>query len=152
MAELLYKDEVYAIVGAAMDVYNDLGPGFLENVYQEAMEIEVAARRIPFNPQNPINVRYKGQILKKFYVADLICYDKIIVEIKAMENLTGREDAQLLNYLKATGIQVGVLINFGHYPGLEWKRLILTKEKPGRPGPRSVSEQQAIYQTEISAD
>ena len=116
------------------------------------MEIEVAARRIPSSSQNPINVRYKGQILKKFYVADLICYEKIIVEIKAMENLTGREDAQLLNYLKATGIKVGVLINFGHYPNLEWKRLILTKEKPGHPGPRAVSEDEAIYQSEIGAD
>lgn len=91
ITELLYKDEVYAIVGAAMDVYNDLGPGFLENVYQEAMEIEVADRKIPSKPIQEIHIKYKGIPLKKFYIADLICYDKIIVEIKAMDRLTLKE-------------------------------------------------------------
>ena len=130
MTDLLYKDEVYTIVGAAMDVYNDLGPGFLENVYQEAMEIEVNARKIPAKPIQEIHIRYKGRELKKFYIADLICYDKIIVEIKAMDKLTLRDEGQLINYLKATGMKVGVLINFGHYPSLEWKRLVFTKEPP----------------------
>jgi GxxExxY protein len=132
MADLLYKDEVYAIVGAAMDVYNDLGPGFLENVYQEAMEIEVDARRIPSKATQEIHIKYKGRQLQKFYIADLICYDKIIVEIKAIDKLTLREEGQLINYLKATGMKVGLLINFGHYPSLEWKRLVFTKEPPPR--------------------
>lgn len=138
MTDLLYKDEVYAIVGAAMDVYNDLGPGFLENVYQEAMEIEVEARKIPAKPIQEIHIKYKGRELKKFYIADLICYDKIIVEIKAMDKLTLREEGQLINYLKATGMKVGVLINFGHYPSLEWKRLVFTKELPSYPATRTL--------------
>jgi len=133
MTDLLYKDEVYAIVGAAMEVYNDLGPGFLENVYQEATEMEIEARQIPSNPVREIHIKYKGKELKKFYIADLICYNKIIVEIKAMDKLTMKEEGQLINYLKATGMKVGVLINFGHYPSLEWKRLVFTKELPSRP-------------------
>lgn len=149
MADLLYKDEVYAIVGAAMEVYNDLGPGFLESVYQEAMEIEAHIRNIPFDPQHQILVRYKNQVLKKYYLADLVCYGKIIVEIKAMNDLTLREEGQLLNYLKATGIKVGVLINFGHYPSLEWKRLVFTKENPPRATTRTLREDDAIYQTKI---
>jgi GxxExxY protein len=152
MADLLYKDEVYAIVGAAMDVYNDLGPGFLENVYQEAMEIEVITRKIPSRAIQEIHIRYKGRPLKKFYIADLICYDKIIVEIKAMDKLALREEGQLLNYLKATGMKVGVLINFGHYPSLEWKRLIFTKDlSSGRSTP-TIREDSHDYQTQISDD
>lgn len=130
--DLLYKDEVYAIVGAAMDVYNNLGPGFLEAVYQEAMEIETAARKIPALPEQKLYIEYKGAPLKKFYEADLICYDKIIVEIKAMDKLTSREDAQILNYLKATGMKVGVLINFGAHQNLEWKRLVFTQARQPR--------------------
>ena len=152
MADLLYKDEVYAIVGAAMDVYNDLGPGFLENVYQEAMEIEVVARRIPSRAIQEIHIKYKGRPLKKFYIADLICYDKIIVEIKAMDKLTLREEGQLVNYLKATGMKVGVLINFGHFPTLEWKRLVFTKEPPPRSVTRMLGEDHPDYQTQISDD
>ena len=102
-----------------MDVYNDLGPGFLENVYQEAMEIEVAQRQFPLTPAQEIHIQYKGRPLRKFYIADLVCYKKIIVEIKAMDKLTIREEGKLINYLKATGMKVGVLINFGHYPNLE---------------------------------
>jgi GxxExxY protein len=93
MTDLLYKDEVYAIVGAAMDVHNDLGPGFLENVYQEAMEIEVASRKIPSKPGQEIHIKYKGRELKKFYIADIICCEKIVVELKAMDKLTLREDS-----------------------------------------------------------
>lgn len=152
MTDLLYKDEVYAIVGAAMDVYNDLGPGFLENVYQEAMEIEVSARKIPSKALQEIHIKYKGRPLKKFYIADLICYDKIIVEIKAMDKLTLKEEGQLINYLKATGMKVGVLINFGHYPSLEWKRLVFTKETPSRPTRPMLQEDSTDYQTQISDD
>jgi hypothetical protein len=110
MTDLLYKEEVYAIVGAAMEVYNDLGPRFLENVYQEAMEI------------------------------------------KAMDRLTLREESQLINYLKATGMKVGVLINFGHYPSLEWKRLVFTKEPPSRPATRSLREDSSNDQAKIRED
>jgi GxxExxY protein len=152
MTEPLYKDEVYAIVDAAMDVYNDLGPGFLENVYQEAMEIELATRKIPSKSIQEIHIKYKGKQLKRYYVADLVCYDKIIVEIKAMNQLTLREEGQLINYLKATGMKVGVLINFGHYPSLEWKRLVFTKESPGRHSTPFLREDSPDYQTPISED
>jgi GxxExxY protein len=130
--ELLYKDEVYAIIGAAMEVYNNLGPGFLEAVYQEAMEIETTSRKIPALPEQKLYIEYKGAPLKKFYEADLICYDKIIVEIKALDRLTSREESQILNYLKATGMKVGLLINFGAHNDLEWKRLVFTQNKMPR--------------------
>ena len=151
MTDLLYKDEVYAIVGAAMDVYNDLGPGFLENVYQEAMEIEINDRGIPAKAPQEIHIKYKGRLLKKFYIiADLVCYDKIIVELKAMDKLTLREEGQLINYLKATGMKVGILINFGHYPSLEWKRLVYTKEPPSHPATRMLRQDEPAYQTTVS--
>ena len=147
MIDLLYKDEVYAIVGAAMDVYNDLGPGFLENVYQEAIEIEVDARKIPAKPIQEIHIKYRGKPLKKFYVADLVCYGKVIVEIKSMDRLTLREEGQLINYLKATGMKVGILINFGHYPSLEWKRLVYTKEQPSPRATPGLRKDSTDYQT-----
>ena len=153
MTDLLHKDEVYAIIGAAMDVYNDLGPGFLENVYQEAMEIELESRDIPANAIQQLHIKYKGKDLKKSYVADLICYEKIIVELKAMDKLTLREEGQVINYLKATGLKVGVLINFGHYPSLEWKRLVFTKELLSKfSKPSQVREDSSNYQTQISED
>ena len=124
MKELILKEEVYAIVGAAIEVHRELGPGFLEAIYQEAMEIELSTRGIPFDAQKPIQVRYKGQILNKQYVADLVCFDLIIVELKALNRLSGNEQAQILNYLKATGFKVGVLINFGSHGKLEWKRFV----------------------------
>jgi len=132
MAELLYKDEVYTVIGAAMDVYNHLGPGFLEAIYQEAMEVEVTARNIPNSPEQNVQIMYKGKPLKKFYTPDLMCYGKIVVEIKAIDRLTSREEAQLLNYLKATGMPVGLLINFGAEKDLEWKRMVLTSQKQAR--------------------
>ena len=130
--ELLYKDEVYAIIGAAMEVYNNLGPGFLEAVYQEAMEIEIASKKIPVLPEQKLYIDYKGKPLKKYYEADLICYEKIIVEIKAIDKLTSREEAQILNYLKATGMRVGILVNFGAHQNLEWKRMVFTQTKQPR--------------------
>jgi GxxExxY protein len=129
MHELLLKNEVYAIVGAAMEVYNKLGSGFLEPVYQEAMEIEADLRRIPYSAQQPISLQYKGRALKKFYVTDLTCFGTVVVEIKALNHLSLREESRLLNYLKASAMQVGVLINFGSYPNLEWKRMVLTKSR-----------------------
>ena len=125
MSQLIYKDEVYAIVGAAMEVHTILGTGFLELVYQEAMEIECASRGIPFVPQKILQVHYKQHILKKEYIADMICFEKIIVEFKALDSLTGRESSQVINYLKATGYKVGVVINFGSDTKLEWKRFVV---------------------------
>jgi GxxExxY protein len=124
MTELLFKDEVYAIIGAAIEVHRELGPGFLEPVYQEALEVEQTARNIPFERLKHLVIYYKGRPLIKEYIADLICYGQIIVELKALDRLTSREEAQVLNYLKATGLRVGVLINFGSVGKLEWKRLI----------------------------
>jgi len=127
MTELLFKDEVYALVGAAMEVYNELGNGFLEPVYQEAYEMELSARTIPFDSQKLLPIYYKNRKLRKEYKADLIAYGKIIVELKSQECLTKKDEAQMLNYLNATKFTVGVLINFGAENDLEWKRMILTK-------------------------
>jgi len=121
---LLKKKEVYSIVGAAIEVHRDLGPGFLEAVYQEAMEIELGLQGISFESQKLLPINYKGNLLRKEYIADLVCFDQIIVELKALERLSGKEEAQILNYLKATGLRVGLLINFGSYGKLEWKRFV----------------------------
>jgi GxxExxY protein len=122
--ELILGDECYAVIGAAMEVHSQLGPGFLEAVYQEALEMELSSRRTPFEAQKTLTISYKGQVLKKEYVADVICYGQIIVELKAMERLTGKEESQILNYLKATGFKVGLLINFGSHGKLEWKKFV----------------------------
>ena len=128
MTELLCKEEVYAIIGAAMEVLNTLGAGFLEPVYQEALEIELTRRGIPFIAQRELSICYKEHLLKKGYIADLTVFDSIIVEIKALDKLTSREEAQLLNYLAATDYQVGLLINFGSNK-LEWKRMVLSMRR-----------------------
>jgi len=125
MKELIFKEEVYAIVGAAMDVYWQLGRGFLEPVYQEALGIEFRRRRIPFEAQEEIVILYKGEALKKKYVADFICYGQIVIELKALEGLCGRDVGQLLNYMKATRFNVGLLINFGSPLRLEWHRYVI---------------------------
>ena len=121
---MLIRDEVYRVVGAAMEVYNTLGYGFLEAVYQEALELELSSRRIPFTAQAPLPLVYKGQVLKKHYVADLVCYDRIIVELKAIDALSGREEAQVLNYLRVARFRVGLLVNFGSPGKLEWRRFV----------------------------
>lgn len=124
--DLIFKDEVFKIVGAAMNVSNHLGCGFLEAVYQEALELEFADDNIPFESQKLININYKGRIMKKEYIADFLCYEKVIVEIKAIKQITEIEEAQLLNYLKATKLPLGLIINFGGKK-LEWKRYANTK-------------------------
>ena len=126
MPELIFKDEVYAIVGAAMEVHRENGFGFSEPVYQECLEIELTSRKIPFVPQKEMPIFYKGNQIKKTCIADLITCDKIIVELKALDKLTSREEAQVINYLKVSKFEVGVLINFGA-PSLEWKRIVLTQ-------------------------
>lgn len=125
MPELILKEEVYQIVGAAMDVYYQLGRGFLEPVYQEALEVELGKRDIPFEAQKRLMIEYKGQALKKEYVADLVCFGQIIAELKVCEGLTGREVAQIINYMKATRMHVGLLFNFGSPVRLEWKRYVI---------------------------
>jgi len=115
----------YAIIGAAMEVHRQLGCGFLEAVYQEAMEIELAARSILFQAQIDIPVRYKGRVLKMFYRPDFLCCDSIVVELKALTQIGPIEEAQVINYLKGTGHEIGLLLNFGR-TSLQSKRFILT--------------------------
>jgi GxxExxY protein len=118
------RDErAFKIIGAAMDVHSELGYGFLEAVYQEALEREFMEHGIPFMAQPAIEVVYRGRPLAKRYEPDFICYDTVIVEIKAVEKLGGIEQAQLLNYLKATTLKVGLLLNFGA-AFLQYKRLV----------------------------
>jgi GxxExxY protein len=123
--DLLYKEETYKIIGACFEVYKEKGNGFLEQVYQECLEMESSLQGIPFSAQAALRLSYKGRELKLHYVPDLMCYEKIIVELKAASQLTDEHRAQVLNYLKATGYRVGLLMNFGHYPKLEYERLIL---------------------------
>jgi GxxExxY protein len=127
MDELMFREEVYAVVGAAIEVHRELGAGFLEAVYQAAMERELTTRGIAFESQRELVVLYKGQPLGKSYVCDLLCFGNVLVELKAMDRLTGREEAQVINYLKAAGLYVGLLINFGSHGKLEWRRLINTQ-------------------------
>jgi GxxExxY protein len=124
MDELMFREEVYAVVGAAIEVHRELGAGFLEAVYQAAMERELTTRGIAFESQRELVVLYKGQPLGKSYVCDLLCFGNVLVELKAMDRLTGREEAQVINHLKAAGLPVGLLINFGSHGKLEWRRLI----------------------------
>ena len=122
--EIYLKDEVYQIMGAAMEVHSELGNGFLEAVYQEALERELSSRNIPFKSQVPIKIKYKDVFLRKEYIADIVCFDSIIVEIKALSRLSGNEESQILNYLKATNFKVGLLVNFGSASKLEWKKFV----------------------------
>jgi GxxExxY protein len=105
--------KTYAIIGAAMEVHRVLGCGFLESVYQEALKLELVDRCIPFEKEVDLSVVYKGRRLNTAYRADFICYNSVVVELKALDNLGGIEHAQILNYLKATGYPVGLLLNFG---------------------------------------
>jgi GxxExxY protein len=121
---VLYGDESYAIVGACFEVYGDKGSGFLEAVYQECLAIEFALRDIPFEAQPPLGLTYKGRPLAHAYRPDFVCYGKIIVELKAVSDLTDIHRAQAHNYLKGSGLRLALLANFGHYPLLEHERVI----------------------------
>ena len=123
MDTFLFKDEGYKIIGACYEVHNVLGAGFLEAVYQEALELEFQIQNIPYQREAKLDIYYKGNLLKKYYEADFICFDCIIVEVKALSSLTSEYEAQLLNYLKATGFKVGYLINFGE-KSLKYKRMV----------------------------
>ena len=126
MMEIIYKEESYAIIGACFKVYNEKGCGFLEPVYQECLGIEFEYQRIPAITKPSLALSYRGRILRQTYEADYVCFEKIIVELKAVSALTDEHRAQLLNYLHATGFELGLLVNFGHYPGLEYERVAKT--------------------------
>lgn len=120
----MVRDErTYKIIGAAIEVHKELGCGFLEAVYQEALGKEFACQAISFKPQPIIRIAYKGKPLEKKYQPDFVCYEEVIVEIKAIDSLSGIEEAQLINYLKAAKLKVGLLINFGS-KSLEHKRMV----------------------------
>jgi GxxExxY protein len=110
-------------MGACFEVYKELGSGFLESVYQEALELELRARGIPFQAQPELRLHYKEHLLKKTFEPDFLCYDKIIVELKAARDLDDDHRSQLHNYLKATGMRLGLLVNFGHHTGLQYQRI-----------------------------
>jgi GxxExxY protein len=126
----LYKSETYSIIGAAMEVHKILGAGFLEAVYQEALEKEFLLRNIPFEREKQLKIWYKGQELSKYYAADFVCYDHIIVETKALSSLN-EHFSQIINYLKATKNEIGLLINFGQ-ESLAYKRVIFEDRKFGK--------------------
>ena len=125
MGELLLKDESYAIRGVGFEGHGEMGSGFLEAVYQECMEKELAKQGIPFEAQKDLSLLYKGQPLEQVYKPDLICYGKIILELKAVKTVTQKHRAQVINYLKATNLNLGLLINFGTYPKATIQRLVL---------------------------
>jgi GxxExxY protein len=122
---LLFESETHAILGACFEVYREKGRGFLEDVYQECLEIEFRNRSIPFAARTPPVLEYKGQTLRKCYEPDFICLEEVIVEIKACKSLEDAHRAQLMNYLKATGKRVGLLLNFGHHPKTQHERFAL---------------------------
>lgn len=121
---LYYKKESFDIVGAAMQVYNVLGNGFLEAVYQEAFEIELGKRNIPYEREKELVIYYEGVELQKKFYADFVCFKDVIVELKAVSNIENNHRSQVYNYLKATGKKLGILINFGSPNGIEWERIV----------------------------
>ena len=133
MTGLIYKDEAYRVVGACFEVYKEKGCGFLEAVYQECLEIELALQAIAFRARVPIALTYEGRPLQQRYVADVVCYDKILVELKAVSAITDEHRAQVINYLHATGYELGLLVNFGYYPKVQWERIVLqSREREAR--------------------
>lgn len=124
MRNILFEKESYAIRGAVYEVYREMGCGFLEAVYQECMQKELQLRGIPFVAQRELKLGYKGKPLEQTYKPDFVCYDAIIVELKAVKEICDEHRAQLHNYLKATGLKLGFLVNFGHYPKAEIERIV----------------------------
>ena len=125
MSKLIYEEEAYAIRGAVFDVYREMGSGFLEAVYQECLEKELSLRGIPYVSQKELVLTYKGEALKQTYKPDLICYEKIIVELKAVKEIATEHKAQLFNYLKATELKLGFLVNFGSHPKATIERIVI---------------------------
>ena len=128
--DLLYEEESYAIIGASIAVHKELGNGFLEAVYQEALEKEFQIRKIPYKREVPLKIYYKNKPLNKTYIADFICFDKIIVELKALSAIASEHHAQVLNYLKASRLNLGLIMNFGKQ-SMEHKRIIKEKNNEG---------------------
>ena len=128
MSEIIYKQESYAIIGACFEVYNDKGCGFLEPVYQECLTIEFEYQRIPVIPKPSLTLSYRGRILRQTYQPDFVCSGKIILELKAVSALADEHRAQVLNYLHATGFDLGLIVNFDHYPKLEYERIAKTQQ------------------------
>jgi len=124
MNEIIHAEECYKIVGACFEVYKEKGCGFLEAVFQECLELEFELQAIPFIAQRELPLAYKGRSLKQTYKADFVCHEKVIVEIKAVSALADEHRAQMINYLNATGLRLGLLVNFGHFPKLEWERIV----------------------------
>ena len=125
MGQLIYAEETYAIRGAVFEVYREMGSGFLEAVYQECLGREFKRRDIPFIAQQELRLKYKGEPLIQIYKPDFVCFDKIILELKAIKEIAPEHKAQLLNYLKATDLKLGLLVNFGGHPMVEIERMAL---------------------------
>jgi len=124
MENLIFKDEAFAIQGAIFEVNREMGAGFLEAVYQECLAREFARMNIPFVAHKDLVLPYKGVALNQTYKADFICYDKIIVELKATQDLAPSHRAQVINYLKATRLRLGILVNFGAHPKAQIERIV----------------------------
>ena len=124
MSNLIFEEESYQIRGACFEVYKEKGSGFLESVYQECLEIEFGIQQIEFESQPKLKLQYKERPSKSEFVPDLICYGKIIVELKALANLNDQHRSQVHNYLTATNTKLGLLVNFGHYPKIEIERIV----------------------------
>ena len=124
-SDIVYKEECYQIQGAVFDVYREMGCGFLEAVYQECLEKELSKRGIPFMAHPELKLSYKGESLRKTFIPDFICHDAIIIELKALAITTSEHKAQVLNYLKATGNRLGLLVNFGCHPKATIERIVL---------------------------
>jgi len=122
---IIHREESYAIIGACFEVSREKGCGFLEAVYQECLEIEFSNRNLPFKWHPSLALMYKGRLLSAKYTTDFICYDKIIVELKAVSAITDEHRAQTFNYLRATGLRLGLLTNFAHHPKLAYERIVL---------------------------
>ena len=122
--QIVFKEESYKIIGACFEVYKEKGNGFLEAVYQECLSIEFTEQDVPFVEKPRLRLDYKGRELRQTYEPDFLCFEEIIVEIKAVKQLADEHRAQVINYLKATGKQLGLLVNFGHYPKIEHERFV----------------------------
>ena len=125
MSNIIYQLESYEIMGACFEVYKEKGCGFLESVYHECLELELTDRKIPFQTQSELALTYKGRPLKSRFKPDFICYEKIILELKAVSGLTDEHRAQVQNYLWVTQFKLGLLVNFAHYPKLDYERIVL---------------------------
>ena len=127
MTEIIYKKESYAIVGACFEVYNEKGCAFLEPVHHECLTIEFEYQRIPPVSKPALTLSYRGRTLLRTYQPDFVCFEKVVVELKALPHLLDEHRAQLLNYLHAAEFELGLLVNFGHYPKLEYERVAKTQ-------------------------